>query len=132
MTIERWNPTEFSRKIGEHADREFSPEDGAEKASWLDAVQKLLEKAHERGDGVAVYENADLGHPEIGQWQVASYGSEASQLETRSTTYFESTAEQLNLFRDGDDFLPKTLPDIGGRINWRYTLKAVCPSVEGQ
>jgi hypothetical protein len=55
-----------------------------------------------RGDGAAVYENHDLGHPDVGACQVVSYGSPAAQLETAEP--------------------PERLPDIGGRIGWRYTL----------
>jgi hypothetical protein len=55
-----------------------------------------------RGDGAAVYENHDLGHRDLGQPQIASYGSAAAQLETSVP--------------------PERLPDIGGRINWRYVL----------
>lgn len=55
-----------------------------------------------RGDGIAVYENHDLGHPDAGAWKPVSYGSPSAQLET------------------GDP--PRTLPDIGGQINWRYQL----------
>lgn len=55
----------------------------------------------DRGDGAAVYENHDLGHPDLGHHQIVSYGSAAAQLET--------------------DDPPDRLPDIG-RINWRYLL----------
>jgi len=55
-----------------------------------------------RGDGLAVYENHELGHPELGHRQYASYGSSAAQLETQTP--------------------PARLPDIGQRINWRYLL----------
>jgi hypothetical protein len=56
----------------------------------------------ERGDGVAVYENVDLGHSELGQRKYVSFGSETAQLET--------------------DDPPERLPDIGNAINWRYRL----------
>ena len=59
----------------------------------------------QRGDGIAVYENHDLGHPELGHRQFVSFGSPAAQLET--------------------DTPPEGLPDIGGRINWRYRLVGV-------
>lgn len=59
----------------------------------------------ERGDGVAVYENQDLGHPQLGHIQIVSYGSEASML------YCPLTRE-----------LPTRMPDINGAINWRYQL----------
>ena len=55
-----------------------------------------------RGDGVAVYEDSDLGSPNLGHRKYVSFGSEAAQLET--------------------DDPPTRLPDIGGSINWRYTL----------
>lgn len=35
-----------------------------------------------RGDGIAVYRNEDLGHPEVGHIQFASYGSKRAMLET--------------------------------------------------
>lgn len=58
-----------------------------------------------RGDGVAVYEDADLSSPGLGDWKVTSYGSAAAQLET--------------------DTPPMRLPDgVGGpgAINWRFVL----------
>jgi len=63
---------------------------------------ELIEKWLERGDGVAVYRNMDLGHPEVGRVQAVSFGSPAAQLETNDP--------------------PETMPDIGGAINWRYQL----------
>jgi hypothetical protein len=73
-------------------------------------VLELINKEHHdvvlrwlaRGDGIGVYENHDLGHPDIGHKQFVSFGSAAAQLET--------------------DDPPTRLPDIGGRINWRYSL----------
>lgn len=58
-----------------------------------------------RGDGAAIYENHDLGHPDIGHVQIVSYGSAAAQIETVEA--------------------PERMPDIGNRINWRYTLIGV-------
>lgn len=69
-------------------------------------VLRLIERWLERGDGAAVYENHDLGHPEVGEPQITSFGSQAAQLET--------------------DEPPQRMPDIGGRINWRYQLVATC------
>lgn len=54
-----------------------------------------------RGDGIAVYQNQDMGHRDLGLLQFLSYGSPAAQLEGEP---------------------PTRLPDIGGAINWRYTL----------
>lgn len=71
-----------------------------------------LEKFHtiiRRGDGVAVYENHDLGHPELGHRQYVSYGSAQSALGTV-------------------DPPPQRLPDWPGAINWRYTLIGTCRS----
>lgn len=56
----------------------------------------------ERGDGVAVYENHDLGHPQLGHKQFVSFGSEKAMLEVEEP--------------------PQRLPDIGNAINWRYQL----------
>lgn len=72
------------------------------------SASKLFLDWTDRGDGVAVYENQELGHPELGHRVAVSYGSPAAQIE-------------------GD--LPTTLPDglmkdITGGINWRYGLVA--------
>ena len=63
-----------------------------------------IERWLARGDGVAVYRNELLGDSQLGMRQIMSYGSPAAQLEI--------------------DEPPETLPDIGGRINWRYRLEA--------
>jgi hypothetical protein len=55
-----------------------------------------------RGDGIAVYENQDLGHHDLGSCRLMSYGSPHAQLET--------------------DVPPSTMPDIGNEIGWRYLL----------
>ncbi len=97
MSAETWGVSQFhaylGRQYGENADiaiRQVRP--------WLN-----------RGDGVAIYENHDLGHPDIGhpdigQCQLVSFGSRAAQL--------------------GTDSPPDRLPDIGGAVNWRYVLIA--------
>lgn len=56
----------------------------------------------DRGDGLAIYENHDLGHPELGHIKIVSYGSQTALLETGTP--------------------PERLPDIGVDINWRYQL----------
>lgn len=57
----------------------------------------------DRGDGIAMYENHDLGHPDVGHRKFTSYGSPQAQLEVPVP--------------------PDILPDgIGGTINWRYQL----------
>lgn len=78
-------------------------DDTPEAAEWLITVINRMNGWIERGDGIAMYENADLKHPNLGDKRFVSYGSAAAQLET--------------------DTPPQTLPDgIGGTINWRYTL----------
>ena len=76
----------------------------------IDAVLELgdteLDKLNrwlERGDGVAVYMNIELGHPQLGHKQFVSFGSPDAQLEM--------------------DEPPERLPDIGNHINWRYYLQ---------
>ena len=63
----------------------------------------MVQRWLDRGDGVAVYKNADLGHPDLGHMQFVSFGSEKAQLEV--------------------DEPPQRMPDIGGAINWRYQLE---------
>lgn len=129
MAVEVLDVTQFLTKVREHGKKEFDKVE--ESDAWYDQIVSLLGKAHARGDGIAVYVNHDLGHPELGQIQVMSYGSDASQLETRNIdtlsednrkAYVRGTA----IF--GEDLVPTTLPDIGGRINWRYQLEAVVPA----
>jgi hypothetical protein len=62
----------------------------------------------ERGDGVAVYENHDLSHSEMGDVKICSFGSPAAQL--------EDTHHDPNPPRRLPDGLP------AGHINWRYQL----------
>lgn len=65
-----------------------------------DTVRRWLD----RGDGVAVYENAALDSANLGHRQYVSFGSPAAQIEESDP--------------------PKRLPDIGGAINWKYQLAA--------
>lgn len=75
----------------------FLEDIGLDEEFWP-TVQKWLD----RGDGIAVYENHDLGHPQQGHRKFVSYGSKATQLEV--------------------EYPPERLPDIGSEINWRYVL----------
>jgi len=86
--------------------RELLTEQGYEPHEQ-DRAFALIGRWHARGDGAAIYENQDLGHPELGHIQIVSYGGPDSQLETPTP--------------------PERLPDIGGHINWRYTLTGVLP-----
>jgi hypothetical protein len=79
-------------------------------AELLESLQPAIERNENvrhrvnqwlaRGDGVAVYENVELGHPDAGHRQYVSFGSSEAQI-------------------PGDE-LPERMPDIGGAINWRY------------
>ncbi len=66
-------------------------------------VKDMVNRWLERGDGIAVYTNADFGSPQMGHHQFTSFGSEAAQLVGEA---------------------PQRMPDIGGAINWRYVLQA--------
>jgi hypothetical protein len=92
MPVEQWTREQFKAYV-ERQYEDQAPEVIAQVGRWLD-----------RGDGAAVYENHDLGHPEAGAPKIASFGSPAAQLET--------------------DEPPEQLPDIGNAINWRYRLIA--------
>jgi hypothetical protein len=143
MKTEQWDQARFfaylDEQYGQDADevvRQVRP--------WLD-----------RGDGVAIYENHDLGHPDLGQCQLASFGSRTAQLETDMVHVTNDSANGRKVelaqahmrdwhergFKVGPapadaqehpyDRLcpacsqpPDRLPDIGGAINWRYTLIA--------
>lgn len=88
----------FTRKtLDAYIRRQYSrPGDG------LPGVVQLVNRWLARGDGVAVYENCDLGHRDAGLCQLVSFGSSAAQLETSTP--------------------PMQMPDIGSRVNWRYRL----------
>lgn len=77
-------------------------DDSAEASAWLSQTVRQMNGWLQRGDGIAVYENQDLGHPEVGDKRFVSFGSEAAQLET--------------------DTPPQQLPDTTKSINWRYVL----------
>lgn len=68
-------------------------------------VKAMIDKWLRRGDGAAVYQNADLGHQHQGHVKIVSYGSAKAQLEVPAP--------------------PARLPDIGQDINWRYQLAGV-------
>lgn len=78
-------------------------ETGMDKEFWPQA-QKWLD----RGDGIAVYQNAEMGHSNCGHRKFCSFGSKQAQLENC-------------------DFPPQRMPDIGDQINWRYILVGIIP-----
>lgn len=92
--FKKYTQAEFSEIIERNHGKEF-----------VEGILSTVSKWTERGDGAAVYENHDLGHPDQGLCKIVSYGSEKAQLEV--TVPFD------------------TLPDIGSAINWRYQLVGV-------
>jgi hypothetical protein len=93
MPAESWDRERFHDYVSEKWDQDEAP-----------GVILVVERWIARGDGAAVYENHDLGHPDVGMPRIASYGSPAAQLET--------------------DTPPERLPDTLKDINWRYLLIA--------
>ncbi|MFJ1700449.1 hypothetical protein ACIOHC_36260 [Streptomyces sp. NPDC088252] len=78
-------------------------DDSPEAFAWLWETTKKMNMWLQRGDGIAIYENQDLCHSELGDKKFTSFGSTDAQL-VASTP-------------------PEILPDgVGGTINWRYTL----------
>jgi len=73
--------------------------DGQINQRGIDAMNGWLA----RGDGIAVYANVEIGHPEAGHRQFLSFGSTEAQIESSDP--------------------PVRLPDIGSKINWRYQLR---------
>lgn len=91
---------------------------------YLSDVGSLIDRASVRGDGVAVYENMDLGHPELGERQYVTFGGPQAQLEAYGYPASEQSVGLAQYGLEGG-YLPKTLPDIGNRINWRFQLVAI-------
>jgi hypothetical protein len=143
MSTETWSLDQLSTYV----EKQYGQDTGE--------VFRLIRRWTDRGDGVAVYENHDLGHPELGQCQLTSFGSRTAQLETDTVHVTNDSANGHKVeiaqaaMRDWHergykvgpapadaqehphDRLcpacsqpPDRLPDIGGAINWRYTLIA--------
>lgn len=73
---------------------------------WLADAVTTFNRILNRGASIAVYENHDLGHPEMGLRKYAGYGLPAETLPGEEP--------------------PERLPDTARDINWRYTLIGVC------
>jgi hypothetical protein len=91
------------QEFREYVERQYEDQAGAA----LTMIGRWLA----RGDGAAVYENHDLGHPQAGECRIVSYGSASAQLEAAEP--------------------PERLPDIGGNVNWRYALVGTYRPLEG-
>jgi hypothetical protein len=96
-TLKEYTAAEFRALLAERYE-DFAPEATVSINRWL-----------ARGDSVAVYENVDLGHPDLGDIRAVSFGSPAAMFETVT---------------DPAD-LPERLPDNipRGAINYRYYLQ---------
>lgn len=79
-----------------------------EKTGMNEEFWPQAQKWLDRGDGVAVYENQEIGHSNCGHRKFVSFGSKEALLE-----------------EDGPP--PQRMPDIGGDINWRYCLVGIIP-----
>ena len=112
---------------------------GQDDPSWLAQVSELTERWLARGDGVAVFENHDLGHRDLGQGRLCSYGSAQAQLEpfcARCSQPLERVdVNGLLEFVHQDPepadghapvYPPTRMPDFPSQINWRYVLIATC------
>lgn len=75
------------------------------KAGLRPAEVELVNQWLADGKGVAVYENVDLSHTEIGHRKYVTFGTPKAQIR--------------------DETPPERLPDIGDQINWRYILRGV-------
>lgn len=143
---ENWTQDQLERFVDEQWEDD-APEVLRQMSVWL-----------ARGDGVAVYRNADLGHPQVGMPKIVSYGSPYAQLEV-DTVHIdpEQDPERFRrtvgawrgrgyktepVPRDGAEHPldvvcpvcsvpPVRLPDIGGAINWRFQLEAIVRSWGG-
>lgn len=75
-----------------------------------DEFQSVIDQLHgwlAQGKGIAVYENADLGHPNVGEPKIVTFGP-------GTDTWLEGITDPIQL--------PQTLPDTTKEINWRYQL----------
>lgn len=86
------NDPQFADLLAHEQEEVFNNRDG-----FLAGLNKWLRE----GKGLAVYENHDLGHPELGRRRFFSFGTPDAQF---------------------TDEPPVRLPDFPTEINWRYVL----------
>lgn len=101
MAVESWSAERLASEVAK----------GWTEQEQRDKVLGLMRGWLARGDGVAVYENHDMGHQAQGARQYLSFGSPAAQI--------------------ADAEPPVRLPDIGGNIGWRYVLIATVKETPG-
>lgn len=85
----------------------LAAESAYDDGQWLARAVGNFNRIISRGDGIAVYENAEIGHPEAGHRKYVSYGG--------------TPEAQLAGFTP-----PQRLPDFPSEINWRYQLAGMC------
>jgi hypothetical protein len=90
--------------IIEHTKQSFNAYLDRQYGDSAPVTRRTINRWLERGDGAAIFENHDLGSPDVGSPQIASYGSSLAMLEGLVP--------------------PKMMPDIGTSVNWRYVLVA--------
>jgi hypothetical protein len=74
--------------------------------AWLKTFNRI-QGWRQEGKGAALYQNQELGHPEMGHLQIISFGTPEAGLPM--------------------DEPPQTMPDFPDRINWRYQLVGFVP-----
>lgn len=109
MSVNIHDRTSWERFVRFHVE---GPDEWPE--DYVEAIENLRRRCHERGDTLVAYQNQELGHPDLGQFQFVSFGSAAAQLERAQ---FGETP-------------PRFMPDIGSAINWRYCLSEIVPPFE--
>lgn len=133
----QYTPTEIRDFLGQMFGLEYDDEEVEARRAAFEAAVQQVNLWIARGDGIAVYENHDMGHPNLGEKRVVSYGGPDAQLEPSTQTcaacgvklgWNAQEGEYVHGRRDVNDMHeiaplpPKTLPDIGGLIGWRYQL----------
>jgi len=79
-------------------------EDAGDHFSFLTSTRDRVNEWLARGDGIAVYQNEDLGSRNVGARRFVSFGSHDAMIETDDPT--------------------RQMPGARGEITWRYQLEA--------
>lgn len=104
-----------------------------ERRDFVDQLNAWLAE----GKGIAVYENHDLGHPQLGHQRFFTYGTDDATFDLKhcprcSGELFENLycgnsacSGHDGVTEEEASLPPKRLPDFPREINWRYTLIGV-------
>lgn len=79
-------------------------------------IMQYESRSAQRGDGLAIYVNEDMSHPELGDQKVVTWGSNEALLEGHETWAT----------------LPAQLPDTASSVNWRYCLRHVYRPIDAE